>query len=585
MALALALLLLAPTVASAAASLATIDGLPFCAFAPGIELDPGDPNRALAACELFPGSFRVAIAPGLPLSLSAPAFPLPAGLDCTESGGATPRVANLVVDLPQRSWLLTTNCELAVPFDPTTGSGVSFLYQSVLRDELPTRRTITGSFTTYRDGMSGVPVASFETNLTSGAVRVGNRLLVVTSNFKTAGSNPELYPGTVLLFDIDDSGPTLLIAPAVPPWLTTSDPNPTALTALPGGLVAVTNTGLLDPAFPAFVTGAGSIDVIDPAAGVVLGSIPLGPNPGGRSLALDPSGSVAVATSHTERALFTIDIRGLGALPDPGIDPALQRPSCNDIAGPMAGGLPCLRERAIHGSANPLALDPPPGSSGSAGFVPEVRFGLSGDFLAATSFNDGGLAVLAFDPRNLALPHPLLPSRFGPPETLATAPLPGECCPGPMVLHPNSAGGFAGSHVVWLTAFPAGAVMRGALSGSLPAPGGDYDLDTVEDALDNCPLTWNPPPQLDSGSVGPGPLDEIGDVCQCGDVDGNGIVLASDLAAIRLQLTDPTFPLAFPDKCDVSGDAACGLVDAARITRALAALGPGLLQSCAPANP
>ena len=293
-----------------------------------------------------------------------------------------------------------------------------------------------------------------------------------------------------------------------------------------------------------------------------------------------------MAGSHTLRALFALDIRGLAALENPGIDPTLQRPSCNDTAAASAGGLPCLRARAIHGSANPLALPAAPGTSGTAGFVPQVRFSASGDFVAATSFNDNGLALLAFDPRNLSLPHPLLPSRFGAPETESTLAPPvfgSECCPGPLVLHSSSAAGLAGSEVVWLMAFPAGAVVRATLSGALAAPFGDFDLDTVEDALDNCPLTANLL-QEDAGSVGAGPADQIGDVCQCGDVDGSGIVLQADVDAQRAALADPLLGLAFPDKCDVSGDGACNLIDVVRARRALAALEPGLAQSCAPAS-
>jgi hypothetical protein len=215
--------------------------------------------------------------------------------------------------------------------------------------------------------------------------------------------------------------------------------------------------------------------------------------------------------------------------------------------------------------------------------VPEVRFGAAGDFVAATSFNDHGLAFVAFDDRDVDLPHPLLPSRFGAPVAL-TAPLPpGELSPGPMIVHDTSLGGFAGSWIAWASSFPSGVITRATLSGDLPEPGGDYDSDTIEDALDNCPVSANPL-QDDSGSVGAGPADQIGDVCQCGDVDDDGVVLAGDRDALRAALADPPGALIAPGKCDVSGDQLCSIVDVVLVARALALQGPGLVQGCAPAT-
>ena len=579
----LAALLLLPGAALAdPPAVGAVDDLLFCPFSPGLEVDPADPDRLIAACGIVPGAFPIPIDPAGPMSLPGPHYLLPGTLDCSESGGgASPDIASLWLDASPRGWLVTSICDLAVPFDTSTGLGWPIEYEGAERSAVPTRRTITGSFTTYRHGLPGNAIASFDTDFTSAVVRVGNRLLVATSNFAPGGtgSNPENEPGTVLLFDIDDGGPVTTVDPAVPPYLITSDPNPTALTVLPGGLVAVTNTGLLDTAFPPQVTGVGSIDIVDPVAATVLGSVPLAPNPGGRSLAIDLTESVAVASSHTQRVLFAIDIRNLADLPDPGIDPTLQRPSCNDGPGPEAGGVPCLRSRAIHGSANPLALDTPT----QPGFLPEVRFGAAGDFLAATSFNDNGLAFVAFDAHNIGLPHPLLPSRFGLPAALPAPLPPGELGPGPMVLHDTSFGGFAGSWIVWASSFPSGVVTRATLSGDLAAPGGDFDLDGVEDVDDNCPVTANQS-QSDSGSVGAGPADLIGDACQCGDVDDDGVVTAADTDALRAFLADPPGLLPAPQKCDVSGDQLCGVADLVYSARALAGQGPGLVQGCAPAT-
>jgi hypothetical protein len=362
------------------------------------------------------------------------------------------------------------------------------------------------------------------------------------------------------------------VAPATPFFVLTSDPNPIALTPLPGGRVLVTNAGIHDAAFPPILTGEGSIDVLDPGAGRLVGSIPLGPgNPGGRSLALDPTGSVALAGSQTVRQLFAIDVRGLDELPVAPIDPGLQRPSCNASSADSAGGLPCLRSRVIRGADDPIALPPPPGASGIHSLVSEVRFAPTGEFAVATSFNDGGLALVAFDSRNLDRPHPLLASRFGAAETLAATGPAGEigeeCCPGPMIL--------SGTQVLFATASPNGVVVRGTLGGALAAPHGDLDSDGIEDALDVCPVSANAQ-QTDVDS------DGIGDACQCGDTSDDGRIGVADALQLREFLAGARSALAAPQKCDVGGSSACDLVDAARIRRALAGLPPGIDHPCPP---
>jgi hypothetical protein len=588
--------LLFVTEALSAVTLSPVDALlpvPCGQGPPALEAHPFDANTAFLVCTTeLPGASGISVNPATPLGLSGVDYFLPAGLDCSESisncGDPTSftvgTVGNLFLDpmagALNRGWLTTSNCELVVPFDAVSGGDWSLLYAGGARRSVPTKRCITGAFTTYESGSAGSAITDFATNLTSDVVRVGNRLLVSTSNYALAGSNPVLNPGTVLLFDIDDSGPDTMVTPATPPFIITSDPNPTALSILPGGLVGVTNTGLHDVAFPPQVTGVGSIDIIDPGIGTILGSFPLGAgNPGGRTLAIDATGSVAVVGSNTLRALFAVDIRGLGDLPVPAIDPAVQRPSCNDVTGPEAGGVPCLRDRVIHDFDDPILLPPPPGGSGNAGFLVEVRFGASGDFIAATSFNDGGLGLLAFDPRHLDRPHPLLPSRFGPPETVAATPPAGEygseCCPGPMILHPNSAAGVNGSDVVWLTFGPDGIVARARLSGALGVATGDADTDGWEDAVDRCPL-FPDPAQTDTNG------DGVGDACQCGDVNGDLAVTQSDADALRAFLADATPSLPAAQNCTIAEDPGCDLLDLAILMRALGGRSSGIPKACEP---
>jgi hypothetical protein len=454
---------------------------------------------------------------------------------------------------------------------------------------VPTRHTISGSFTRYQTSGNGAPLTSFKTNFTSSALRVGDRLVVSTSNFHQAGANPVLNPGTVLLFDLDDSVSPPRVTPAVPFFAITSDPNPVALTALDARRVLVTNAGLHDASFPPQVMGSGSIDVLDVPSGKLVGSIPLpGANPGGRSLAIDSTGSVALVGSQTHRRLYALDLRGLQAMPLVEVDPGLQRPSCNSTPAPSAGGVPCLRSRVIRGAANPIALPPPPLTTSAYSLVPEVRFSESGSFALATSFNDGGLGLVAFDARNLTRPHPLLASRFGEAQTLEATEAAGgigaECCPGPMVLRDPPQGTLAGSQVLFATGSPNGVLVRGTLSGSLPLPGGDEDGDGIEDALDNCPLRGNSA-QADGGGLATGTPDGIGDACQCGDASGDGRVDALDLRDLRDFLTGRIAVLTAPELCAVSPQAGCNLVDRVYLARALVGLAPGIAHACAPFAP
>ena len=113
-------------------------------------------------------------------------------------------------------------------------------------------------------------------------------------------------------------------------------------------------------------------------------------------------------------------------------------------------------------------------------------------------------------------------------------------------------------------------------------PSGDADSDGIADAADNCALEANTA-QTDSGGIGTGSPDGIGDACQCGDVSDDGVVDAMDGAVYRLWLADPS--VAFADqKCSTAALYAgepCSVLDTVRLRRALAGLaGPGIQQGC-----
>lgn len=86
---------------------------------------------------------------------------------------------------------------------------------------------------------------------------------------------------------------------------------------------------------------------------------------------------------------------------------------------------------------------------------------------------------------------------------------------------------------------------------------GDIDSDGILDQVDNCLYYFNPT-QDDHGGILNATPDGIGDACQCGDVNGDGVVSESDLDAIDAGLqkvVDPSFR--HPEKCDLNGDQAC----------------------------
>lgn len=566
-----------------------------CFGPPGIAASPSDPNLVFVACSEFSiGVFPHRVGPGGPIAPgSGPPFYLPADLNGAEPN---PPAAAVIDDLwlftDGEGWLTTSGHELVVPFDPSAGAAIPVVFEGTARLSVPTAWTLSGAFTKS----NGQAISSFATNFTSGVLRVGGRLLVATSNFAQVGSNPVMNPGTVLLFDVaEDELGRLVVARADPAFAITSDPNPSALTLLPSGLVAVTNSGRIRLGTPPAALGPASVDLLDPASGVVVASIPLG-NAGlaFRELALDASGSVAFAGSAVFRQLYAMDVRDAGELPLPAIDPRVQRPSCNGIATPTAGGVPCLPERAIHAAANPIIVPKCPACGAALdGYTVDVRFGAAGDFFVTTELNDGLVAAGAFDPRNLGPSNPLLPTRFGAVQSLVvTAPIGTfgqEYGPGPMILRASADGGLNGTTPVWLTLGPDGSLMRGDLAGTLATPTGDTDGDGVEDALDVCPVLHDPA-QADAAGIGDAGPDGVGDSCQCGDVTGDGAVRMDDVVRIERAAAALDPPLSHPDHCNVhglsgGGPGTCAADDADAIRSVLAGLASRLPPLCPPALP
>jgi hypothetical protein len=100
---------------------------------------------------------------------------------------------------------------------------------------------------------------------------------------------------------------------------------------------------------------------------------------------------------------------------------------------------------------------------------------------------------------------------------------------------------------------------------------------------DNCPY-WENPGQEDRGGVGRTSLpDGIGDVCQCGDVDGDGRIGLMDSVIIQRALFNRA-TMSKPELCDVDGSATCTLADAAIVLQSLSVPPSATIrQECDPA--
>jgi hypothetical protein len=139
---------------------------------------------------------------------------------------------------------------------------------------------------------------------------------------------------------------------------------------------------------------------------------------------------------------------------------------------------------------------------------------------------------------------------------------------------------------VWLTATNAYGESPPSTANFYPEgcdPGADSDCDGIPNAGspggvpcttgqtvgcdDNCPYTQNAD-QRDIGGVGSLPADGIGDVCQCGDVSGDGRITLTDFVLLQRWLSFG-LPLPKEELCDVGGSPACTLSDFVVLSRVL----------------
>ena len=110
----------------------------------------------------------------------------------------------------------------------------------------------------------------------------------------------------------------------------------------------------------------------------------------------------------------------------------------------------------------------------------------------------------------------------------------------------------------------------------------DSDGDGVPDASDNCPRIANPT-QADGGGFGTTTPDGIGSACQCGDVNGDGKVDASDVAYVRSLITKVPQPAdaTVSRRCESpNDDGSCSVVSWVRIAKGLSGASAAHGQTC-----
>jgi lysophospholipase L1-like esterase len=108
----------------------------------------------------------------------------------------------------------------------------------------------------------------------------------------------------------------------------------------------------------------------------------------------------------------------------------------------------------------------------------------------------------------------------------------------------------------------------------------DSDGDTVDDSIDNCVYTPNAG-QEDEGGVGEAVPDGIGDACQCGDLNADGVADVLDAVLYERYLAALGPPVSAAATCSVIGGRIdCDRNDVVALRDGLVELTPGVSQVC-----
>lgn len=193
-----------------------------------------------------------------------------AGMSCPGGAGMFPYA--LDVASASRAFLITESH--LIDFNPTTGdinTRVSLNDTLVLDSPLP----ISTPFDVNGDGTEETEVGAINMSDPGALLVSGNKLYVTMANFINYFIPAVSAPGVVRVFEIKDSAPYLVEAGKP---LITTDYNPSGLTQLPNGNIAVTNSGMSNLSLEGLTepTTNSSIDLLDPATDTFSGNISLG---------------------------------------------------------------------------------------------------------------------------------------------------------------------------------------------------------------------------------------------------------------------------------------------------------------------
>ena len=217
---------------------------------------------------------------------------------------------NLYIMSTTRAFLLTSSH--VIDFNPTTGN-VNTTVELLGELDLGAYHPISGSFDVDGDGSEEDAIQTVSMSYPSDLAVQGDKLFITMSNLISPILPAIAGPGTVRVFQINSSNPYLT---ATTSPIITSDFNPTGVTPLPDGTVAITNSGVSDifDAVAHPITNS-SIDIIDPSTNTITANISLGAaSLSFKRLAVTSDGSTAYVGSASYGELYAVDLENLTVL-------------------------------------------------------------------------------------------------------------------------------------------------------------------------------------------------------------------------------------------------------------------------------
>jgi hypothetical protein len=169
-----------------------------------------------------------------------------------------------------RGYLLTSSH--VIIFNPTGGevmNSINILEEHNLSEPM----SISSSYDVDGDGIKENTIDTIEMTFPAGLASSQGKLYITMSNYISPAGPAVAAPGLVRVFDITSNSPYLKKNKNI----VTTDFNPTGITPLPNGLIAITNSGVSDiwdgVSHP--LTNS-SINLIDPLTNEIAASINLG---------------------------------------------------------------------------------------------------------------------------------------------------------------------------------------------------------------------------------------------------------------------------------------------------------------------